>query len=86
MDFSEEDYTVSKDGKKTVLKKRCRPVYFSVVYEKTVLDYFSKQRKTQGESSEEPRGKRRRKICQQCERKRGVIAKLQTDLQEKQRS
>ena len=45
-----------------------------------------KQRKTQGESSEEPRRKRRRKICQQCERKRGVIEKLPTDLQEKKKT
>ena len=48
MHFCEEDYTVSEGGKgkKTFLKKKCCPVYFSVVQLKTVPDYFSKQRKT----------------------------------------
>lgn len=58
-------------------------LFFSGPVKKRSRTTLASKGKRKGESQEEPRRKRRRKICQQCERKRGVIEKLQADLQEK---
>ena len=58
-------------------------LFFSGPVKKRSRTTLASKGKQKGESQEEPRRKRRRKICQQCERKRGVIEKLQADLQEK---
>lgn len=85
MHFCEEDYTVSEDGKekKSVLKKDAVPSIFQWSSKKRSRTTLGSKGKCNGKSLEEPRKKRRRKICHQCDRKRGVIEKLQTYLQEK---
>ena len=72
------------ERKKPCLEKRCCSVSVSVGCQKAISEYFSKHRQTHGGNLEiQPRKKRCRKCCQRCERKRAVIDKLETDLQNK---
>ena len=72
----------TQKGKKSVLKKDAVPSIFQWSSKKRSRTTLRSKGKCKGESLEEPRRKRgRKKNCQQCERKRRVIEKLQTDLQ-----
>ncbi|XP_068696963.1 uncharacterized protein [Montipora foliosa] len=83
--FREEDYTISEDGKgkRTVLKKGAVPSVFQWTTTKLPRSTLASKGKRKGGTLEVPRKKRRRENCQRCERKRTVIDKLETDLQNK---
>lgn len=84
--FCEDDYTVSEDGKgkKVVLKKGAVPTVFKWSSEKRSRCTLVSKGKRKGEALEAPCCKKRqRKSCQHCERKRAVIDKLQSDLEDK---
>ena len=68
-----EDYT----------EKGAFPSVFQWSSEKRSRSTLASKGKRRGEALEAPHKKRRRKSCQHCERKRAVIDKLQTDVQEK---
>ena len=83
MHFREMDYPVSEDGKgkKTVLKNAAvLSFFFKWSSKKRSWTTLASKGKHKGESSEEPRKKCRRKMCQQYDRKHGVIKKLHTGL------
>ena len=83
--FREKDYTISEDrkGKKTVLRKGAVPSVFQWTATKRSRSTVASKGKRKGGTLEVPHKRRRQKNCQCCERKRGVIDKLETDLQNK---
>ena len=83
--FREDGYTISEDGKgkRTVLRKGAVPSLFQCTATKRSRSTLASKGKRKGGTLEVPLKKRRRKNCQRCERKRAVIDKLETDLQNK---
>ncbi|XP_068692790.1 uncharacterized protein [Montipora foliosa] len=83
--FREEDYTIREDGKgnRTVLRKGALPSVFQWTATKRSRSTLASKGKRKGGTLQVPRKKRRRKNCQRCERKRPVIDKLETILQNK---
>ena len=74
---------MGKELKRTVLRKGAVPSVFQCTATKRSRSTLASKGKRKGGTLEVPRKKRRRKNCQRRERKRAVIDKLETDLQNK---